>query len=276
MLLISVNANSTNANKYVSIEKHVLNNSLMISIQGVGGHSAYCIQINANNLTSDTLYVYIEPGRRLVSKDTTIQDILIVKENKIIIFPYDKSTFLAYGFCCQASNSSPYSASTYSIGHMAPPDWITLAKLINENTFPDNAIQSAVWVMSNNHPVSSIISNDMESISLLRETVANIKGIEIPWYSVEFEEDSILLFSNRHEKFKGNIKYYLNTKSIISIIVRKSDGKLMTIILDGKMQEQGLHTSEVAINVLGWPKGEYGIYVYQDYSNLKKKVSFKL
>jgi hypothetical protein len=164
MLLISVNANSTNTNKYVSIEKHILNNSLIVNIQGIGGHSAHCIQVNANNLTSDTLYVYVEPGRRLVSKDTTIQDIFIVKENKIIILPYDKSTFLVYGFCCQSSNSSPYSASVYTIGHMAPPDWITLAKIINENTFPTYAIQSAVWVISNNHPISSISSNDMESI----------------------------------------------------------------------------------------------------------------
>ena len=69
--------------EYISIEKHLLNNSIEAEIISKGGYQGDCMNIFVQNLKKDTLNILLEPGRRLVSFDSSIQDILIVKKQKI-------------------------------------------------------------------------------------------------------------------------------------------------------------------------------------------------
>jgi hypothetical protein len=245
-------------------------------VKSLGGFQENCIAINIQNLTSDTLFVLLEPGRRLVSKDSLQQDIFIVKENRVSINPFATNKVIGYGFCCRSNKHSPEEDSEFDIGYMAPPEWIQLAELINKNNFPALAVQSAVWALSNDHSISSIYSKDEKSVKLLKETVAKIKGIEIPWYSITYENDTALVFSNRPKNVFGQFKYYLNKNAIVTVNVKNARGTLMKTILRGLDDGPGSYTCDVDLDVRNWPKGTYYIYVYEDYSNLNLKKSFIL
>ena len=75
--------------KYTSIEGLFLKGKINVSVKSLGGYQEKCIQFELKNITLDTVYVHIEAGRRLVCKDSTMQDIFLVKENKIRLLPLE-------------------------------------------------------------------------------------------------------------------------------------------------------------------------------------------
>ena len=261
---------------YVSIEQLVNEKQMTSQIKGKGGYQGDCIEFEVKNLTSDTLFVELEPGRRLVSKDTTEQDILIVKRKRFSLAPLAALVFSGFGFCCESKRHAPASESDFSIGYMVPADWQQLTNLIDQHNFPNSAIQSAIWCISDNHDLSSIHDEDPEKTRLLKRIVAKIKNIEIPWYSVTYETDPTAVFSGRAEAVYGEISYYIGTNALISINVRDKNGVVVANLEKGTAKGSGEYNYPLALNVKGWPKGEYEIAVYEDYSRLIKRVKFTL
>lgn len=66
---------TSNAHSFASIEQLVQHGKLHVQIQGIGGHSEECVQFTLSNNTNDSLFGYVEPGRRLISDNTEEQDI---------------------------------------------------------------------------------------------------------------------------------------------------------------------------------------------------------
>ncbi|HLP56965.1 MAG TPA: hypothetical protein VK151_18145 [Fluviicola sp.] len=261
---------------YVSIEELMNNKQLSGTIKGKGGYQAECIEFDLKNLTRDTLFIELEPGRRLVSKDTAEQDILIVKRRRFSLAPLAALVFSGFGFCCESRRHAPAAQSDFSVGYMAPPEWQKLTNLIDQNNFPNSAIQSAIWCISDNHDLSSIHDEDQGKIRSLKRTVAMIKGMEVPWYSVTYETEPGTLFSGKAESVYGEVTYYLSNNALVSINVRDKNGVVVANLEKGTAKGSGEYTYPLALSVKGWPKGEYEIAVYEDYSRLIKRVKFIL
>jgi hypothetical protein len=262
--------------KFQSIQTLINGHQLEAQIKGIGGYQKECIAFNLINLTADTLSILLESGRRLTSFDSTIQDILIVKSKKIKLDPYQQETVTGYGFCCQSKNGGPKKDSEFNIGYMAPPEWQILTKVIDENKFPTHAIQSAIWVLSNDHALSSIHHEDLDEIQSLRRTVADIKGIKLPWYTLIYEEDTTMLFSTKPDQLISDMSYYLKTNATVSINIRNALGELVYNVANIVNPGRGSHSFHLRLPVKNWPKGEYGLYIYEDYNNLNTKKIFVL
>lgn len=262
--------------KFESIEKLINENQLSAEIKGTGGHQAECISISLKNLTNDTLNVWLEAGRRLVSVDSALQDLFIVKNRKIELPPLQEQTISGYGFCCQSHNGGPRKDSEFELGFMAPPDWQELAKVIDEHEFPVSAIQSAVWVLSDDHSLSSVHSEDLEEIQLLRQTLADIKGVKLPWYTLTYVDDTSTLFTNKPEKMISDVSYFLNTNAAVSIQIRNSKGEIVYTVAHRINPGRGTHSFHLRLPVKNWPQGEYSLCIYEDYNNLNTKKTFLL
>ncbi|OPZ99929.1 MAG: hypothetical protein BWY70_00845 [Bacteroidetes bacterium ADurb.Bin408] len=194
----------------------------------------------------------------------------------MIIPPLATHKISAYGFCCESHDMSPTPGLKFKIGYMAPPDWQKLAEVIDKNNFPASAVQSAVWVLSNGHALSSVYDNDMASIHLLRKTLADIKGEEVPWYSIIYKTDTATLFSNVPEKVIGEIDYYLRNNAVITINVRNKNGVVMATPVRNMPANPGQNSYNLDLNVTGWKRGDYEIYIYTDLSTVHSKRAFKL
>jgi len=249
---------------------------LKVSIEGLGGYQQECVAFDLKNLTGDTVFLQIEPGRRLHSEDTTMQDILIVKRKDVTLPPHAATTVNGYGFCCKSHHHAPSEKAVFTIGSMAPESWQKLAQVINQNNFPPAAIQAAVWSLSNDHPISAIMDANPASVDLLKRTVAGIKGVEVPWYTLTYEESPDQLFTGRHQLLTGDLNYSVSGNAMVSVVVKNAAGQLVKTLAKGEPRSPGEYQSKLNLNVAGWPKGKYTIYVYEDFSNLNKKVGFEL
>ncbi len=265
----------SNKLKYKSIDEFVKKEKIKIKIFGIGGYQGNCIKFDISNKTSDTLFIRIEPGRKLISEDTTIQDILIIKEQLITLLPKASLIRDGYGFCCESSMSSPYKNSKFDIGVMSSQNIVKLAEFLNENRFPISAMQSAIWVFSNNHQISSIIDDDEKKVRPLKEFVANLLGIEIPWYSITYAKDTARVFSDKALLIYGIMKFKIQNNCIVTITVRDNNGMLVETIAEELSYGPGNYFYNVNLNINNWLKGKYTIFIHDD-SKLNTKADFEI
>ena len=262
--------------KYVSIQKKAQEGAIQVDIQNKGGHTGNCIQLKVVNQTSKAQHILLEPGRRLTSADSTIQDIFIVKKRKLKLAASGKETIQGYGFCCQSHKGGPYPEASYELGYMAPPKWVNLAKFLDTNSFPKGSVQDAVWALSNDHAIGSVHHEDLETIRPLREKVADLKGVELPWYSKTYEEDTASLFSHEPKRVKGEFSYTFKNNTIATLQVKRQNGQVMKILTEETPMQPVEVTFNINLLVAGWPKGTYEINLYGNHSQLKRQKTFWL
>lgn len=203
-----------------------------IKIKGTGTYRGDYLKINIGNNSDDSLFIMLEAGRRLDSKNNLEQDILVTKNQLYKLKPHQKKEFFVYGFCCQASNHAPVLESLFSIGKMADSNLVSLARYCNNNKLSIPETQSAVWCVSDKRPLASIFASN-ES---LRHFVSLITKEEMPWYQFEYHDAaSNTVFYDRVERVTGNIMYTLNKDDFYKIELHDAKGKLIQNFTENKV-----------------------------------------
>ena len=266
--------------QWLSIEKAIEKKLVSVEINGKGGHSGECIEMHIESLLEDDTLLRIEKGRRLISDDSTIQDILIVKEIQLFLAANEKKTINLFGFCCQASNGGPRAGSIFDIGFVEDSSFILLAEYLGKSGLPLDVMQSAVWVLSDNHSISSIHNdneNDREKMKELYYLIAGIKGLEFkyPWYTLKYKQDTTRLFSNRPNKFFAEIEYGINNPSNVDLVIRDTLNRHVLNIFTNKPHHPNNYKYRFNLNVGDWPKGKYFLILYVD-NQAKMRKAFEL
>lgn len=233
---------------------------------GLGGHEGECISMYLSNTTSDTFYIRIEPGRTLSALDTNVQDILITREELLTLAPGEGRNLSVFGFCSQASNASPDSAEMFSIGSMADSSIVALAEFLDErdNDFPTDAIQKAVWCMTDDHSIMNIYSDDLASIADLRNFVAELKGINAEAIKVEDVPDDGRMFSAYARTISGEVELLIPTDCIVDIYICDSNGNQVDEFEKHVPYKAGTYRYSFKLTTTNWPPGEYFLTIRGD------------
>jgi hypothetical protein len=265
---------NSEAKTYINIATLLNQNAIEARVLSHGGHTAECISVWLANKLSDSLFIRVEPGRRLISINIETQDILIVKEELICLGPKETKTLTLNGYCCQSSLKSPHKEEEFSIGIMEDKPLVELAEFINFGEYSKGAIQSAIWVISNNHKIASVCAGDNENDKKLRRRVAEITERLDPWYCIKYEEQDSVVFSDKHTLITGDFSYYIKHYCTIDIVIRNNKSGLLTILANDIPYQMGHYTYNLEQLIIGWPKGKYELLVIEDNSNyiLKKEI----
>lgn len=264
--------------RYVPLGKAVQQKEISIKLKSLGGHTCECVQLEITNKNTDSLFVYVEPGRRLIASDSSKQDILIVRKDLLALKAAEKKTIPLYGFCCESSNGCPFKEMKYSIGFMAPKKWVELANFIDTGNFDQFSIQSAVWVLSDNHDLSSVFSSDKEKTMVLRKKLSELTGKEIPWYNTNYETsgDSAVVFTGRHNKISGPVDFYVKNTTQVTIRVLNEKGAQVKMLEAPAPYNPGFYSYYMDLDVSGWPKGQYFLCIYEEGLVMTVKKPFSI
>lgn len=266
--------------KFISIEQALKEKLITASFTGKGGHQGECIDLEIKSLSPKDTIIRIEPGRRLVAKDSILQDILIIKEVQLFLASGEKKEISLFGFCCEATNSSPSQGAGFTVGYMEDSTFIVLAEFLSRSNLPLGVMQSSVWVLSNGHSFNSIANeneNDKPKMKELFQLLARIKKMDYhyPWYSLKFRQDSGVLFSNRPVKFFGEFEYIISTSANVDLVIRTAQNLFVKNIFVNRPHHPDKYIHRFSYDVTGWPKGKYYMILYVD-NQQKAKREFEL
>jgi hypothetical protein len=158
---------------------------------------------------------------------------------------------------------------------MAVASWVLLANLIDKYHFPTSPVQNAVWVLSNGHDIRSITPIRGRPTIRLRECVADILEIDLPWYSYGYmdSEDSTELFSGVKDKIVAEVPFSVPRRTMITGQIKDKSGNLL-------YQSASYHANRgenvyfLEADIHDWAIGEYDFYLMEDFGTLNQKRSF--
>ncbi|MBI2721404.1 MAG: hypothetical protein HYX39_04445 [Bacteroidetes bacterium] len=237
-----------------------------------GGYQGYCINLNLINSSPDSLIVVVEAGRRLNSCDDKNQDILIVKEETILLSSLENKWVKVKGYCCQASNHSPQQNASYAINKLADSALVTLARFLNVSTFDENIEQQAIWAISDKKLTANIAGVN-DSLALpLRKLVAGLKNEPLPWYTIlskvfVYQSGAMVTFP---QKLKGKLNYSNPSDGYVTLFLLDKNGKEVCLIKSQWLKACANENYELNVPVKGLAKGKYTIGLKSQEKELTK------
>ncbi len=263
ILLFSFNLlNATNQIDLIAAQKM---KGLIFKVEGLGGHSEYCVAINVQNSTSQTITIMVNPGILMVPKDSSLQDLLIVEQKEIQVSPGQKVITKLRGFCAASKKHSPGANSSFKIT-LGNNNLIQLAQYIDKHP-KIKGIQSAVWVVANGIPISSVYSKD----SVFVQLISNLSGQPVPDYTVEYAELGSAAFSGVPTRVKGEISYTVWGEDEVSFQIYDARGELRKTVFKNRLSFRGEHKEMYDIDISKLKSGTYFIRIYQQNQLLKEK-----
>lgn len=254
--------------RQLSLESATKQNLLKFKIKGTGTHQGKCLNLQLESSFPDSLWLILEAGCRLDSKNEFEQDILVTQEQIFVLGGFQKANTKITGYCCQATNSSPQRNADFTFGKPTDKNLVLIARYLNAHPADEHTTQSAVWCVSNKKPLASIpkIHND------LREFVSSITGEQLPWYEVEYNTSANnVAASQQAKKVFGYVDYKLKQEGKLQIELRDSKGRLIMNISNQKFVTAGEHDFWFEMQVSHYPKGKYYLHFLSDNGEVTKK-----
>lgn len=254
--------------RLLSLESASKLNLLKFKIKGTGNHQGKCLDLQLESACPDSLWLTLEAGSRLDSKNEAEQDILVTQEQLFVLGGFQKAKAKITGYCCQATNSSPVKDADFAIGKPTDKNLISIARYLSAHPADEHTTQSAIWCVSNKKPLASIPKIHTD----LRAFVSTITGEPLPWYEVEYNTASNnVAASQQAKKVFGYIDYKLEQEGKLKIELRDSKGRLVMNISNQKLVAKGEHDFWFEMQVSNYPKGKYYLYFLSDDGMVTKK-----
>lgn len=271
LLLISTLAFTLAVNakhRLLSLESATKLNLLKFKIKGTGTHQGKCLNLQLESSCPDSLWLTLEAGCRLDSKNEAEQDILVTEEQIFVLGSFQKASTKITGFCCQANNHSPEKNADFTIGKPTDKNLIFIARYLSSHPADEHTTQSAVWCVSNKKPLASIPKIHTD----LRAFVSTITGEPLPWYEVEYNTSANnVAASQQANKVFGYIDYKLEQEGKLKIELRDSKGRLMMNIANQPLVAKGEHDFWFEMQVSHYPKGKYYLHFLSENGEVTKK-----
>ncbi|MEO8589468.1 MAG: hypothetical protein ABI432_08880 [Flavobacteriales bacterium] len=206
--------------------------SITATAKGLGGHEGDCLSLTLINRTGSPLMAEIRPGALMISEDSALQNLMIVRREQVLLPSFGKATVTCRAFCAESSDGGPGMDSPFLVARMAAPLLVALAAHVNEQRYSDGAVQEAVWVLSNGHSVSEVVGDGLTDALPLREFVAGLAGVEVPWYSTfrDRPRSPDRVYSKAPVRVNGEVDFELNTHALVTILIKDARQRTVRVM----------------------------------------------
>lgn len=274
MLLLSADAPPEQVDLFDLMRK----GDVTVDVKGLGGHEGDCVSLSLTNRTGAPVLVEVKPGSLMVSEDSSLQNLMIVRHEQVLLAAHGKGSVTCKAFCVESSDGSPGIDDRFTAAGMAAMPLVRLAEHVNAQRYTDAAIQQAVWVLSNGHSVAEVAGGDGSSALPLRKFVADLTGVRLPWYTTTTERPSATrqVYSPDPARVNGEVDFALNTHALVTIAIRDAQQRTVRVMGNDRNLGPGRYSIEIDLIVRGWPSGTYTVDFIQDGSNLLKRLQFTI
>jgi hypothetical protein len=203
-----------------------------------------------------------------------MQDILVVKEQMIVLDKKTTKKSNLLGFCCISENRSPKKGTHFKLAKEVNPKLVDIANHLNKNKYSEDAMQNAVWSVSDDQSVSEIYDEAPEAVKPLREEVCRLTGQTNDWFNRKvnrtINDDGYI--ESEPTKIDGNLIIEIDKATSIYQTVYKENGevawapeKTLDIKFTGKI------SMKFNITIRGWAKGKYYVKISRPGKELLKQ-----
>lgn len=251
----------------ISLQEAIDQRLVKVKITSLGTYQGESTLMEIQNLSKKDLKIEIEPGRKLLADDDKYQNLLVVKQEEVIVNAGKQVMKKIVGFCCESNDAGPNTKVKYTTKNLADNGLVMLARYIDANYSQLNtqSIQQAVWAVSNNHATAAITTNNEKEMSL-KNMVCAIKNEPIPWYIIK---QKIYQTANGrihlvNDSLIGKMAYSNNEWCYSKLNIYDTKNNAVLISIGNWLQPGNNNTFNVALPIQHLAKGKYKLTLEND------------
>ncbi len=231
-----------------------------LEVTGEGGYSGDCLKVKLENTYKRNIEVTIPAGQIFEPGDPELQNIMVAKEETLLV-EKDKSRIARlFGFCVEAGDGSPGEGTPFGLGKMATGNLLKFALyLSSQKLYKNDFAQYAVWAVSDEERLEGI------GDPALAKEVAKLLGKPEPQYYVKYQqpEQSRLLpgtpVTAQREAFSMNGLFYytLESERPVTFGLYDEADEMILAFFENRKQLRGYHKFRFEFEISNLPKGKY-------------------
>ena len=179
------------------------------------------------------------------------------------INPNDSVRLPLFGFCCRAKRKAPMVNSKFKMFDFSNNRLAMLSRYLSKNNHELQAVQHAIWAVSDGYSLASIVESNVLNQKALRDEVARILQTESPWYSVVFKRDSTLC-SGKPERLTADFDYQVINNSFVDLMFVDQLGNPLKVFFKYTPHNPDRYIYKVDFDVSNYPSGKYYFKMYYD------------
>jgi hypothetical protein len=251
----------------ISLQQAIDNNFVKVKIKSLGHYQGESTVMEIQNLTKNDLNIKVEAGRKLIAGKEEYQNLLVVRQEEILVKANSKASKKIVGFCCESDDRGPANDLAYGVNKMADTSLVKLANYINTNytQLSSNSVQQAIWAISNNHGSAAVgVANEKEMS--LKHLVCNLKGEPLPWYVIKQRihqtPNGVIHLVN--DSLYGKMAYSNGGWTYGKLNIYDAKDNAVLISIGGWLQPGSNAVYNVAIPIKNLGKGKYKLTLEND------------
>ena len=264
-----------NAQKAILFTDALRDGQITFTVKSQGGHSGQCLSVHFEKMTDKPLRLSIPAGHIFEPKDSTYQNIIIVK-NEEFTLTKTKQFVRINGLCAQSGDASPAVFAMFELGKMAEGNLLKMAVYIAEQRlWNESDAQYAIWCMSDSLPVASISHKGLLS------TACQLLGQPLPQYKLNYptapptSRTRQPVLEKTPFSAEGAFEYQSNTEKEISVYVLNEAKERVRTVFEGQRHLPGWAKYSFYFKTTQLPPGKYEVVMYADKQPVKKiKIIF--
>ena len=242
-----------------------------------GQYSGESVELSITNLTGTPLQISIPVGTVFKPNDEGDQDLIVVEQQVIALNGKSTGNQTLDGFCMEANDHAPAAENGMKLSKTTNPKLKELATFLNGKGYDSDMIQSAVWIVSNDHSIGDI-DQDSEKGKALRTYLSTLTGQKDPWYETTREHvvrpDRVI--ENNPVSVNGKIQFVSDGKIKIHEVVQKADGEVKNTSSEIEFPRAGKWNYQFTLTVKGWEKGNYEVKVMDNNNKVLETFPFTI
>lgn len=189
--LCGLYATSTASVKYMSFRAAVSAKKISVTAVSTGGYCDKSLKLKFTNKTCDDLKITVEPGLIFSPDDTSMQDLVVMGNEAVTLAPEAAGELDLQTFCGKSYAACPYPNRTYKYVRQADSNLIRTLLYVKNNSVPIGLAQSAVWVFTNGHSLSSVYDySDPHGSETFLGYVAGLLKVKVPAYFIHYKTEN--------------------------------------------------------------------------------------
>ncbi len=201
------------------------------------------MQLTVSNLSNGPINLELDPGYMLQADEPGYQAMLLTQFVDLKLKPGEKQHNYLYAMCTEVTKSGPNASLHYKVADLANPALLEMAKFIAAKKYWIHGAQEAVWSLSDDAPIVSIVDKSPAIQTELQKKAADIKKLNLDALLAEYDKrkgGKLIEFNGC--KLDRNIVFMVKDTAIVSVGFYDEQGKLIKAIFTDKLFKSGTHS----------------------------------
>ncbi len=271
--IVAINSSTVET---ISIEDAIKQKLIKVSAMSNGQYYDESVILSVQNLSAKTITLSIPPCYSFYPMEEGEQTLITTEEQLITLNSKQLKKQPIKAFCSEASDAVPTENVPFTFGNTQRKDLQKLMEYTSKHKVSPSALQDAIWAVSDGNSIANIFAETTEDKNL-RAYVAETTGRTNPWYTSpqnrQLNESRNIV--SETVKIEGDLVFSLPETTTFYQEIRNKAGevqlkgtKMLTLT---KGENIKFH---FRIEVTGWEKGEYDVFVISTKNKVVTNYSF--